>query len=279
MQFPSLYPSCRARRVMIPIGLPSLEFVLIRLAFLLLTLLWLGWTLRLGASAAARQSLGGTWGIAYLLMSGLSLFTLWRIYDLQSQFTAYRTQQLASFHPVLSQAMRLGAIEMPQGTALDLSEADQLGSFRAARFPSVILIAGVETLALTRYLSVQTDAAYRTTGYTPQRLYLSGRGESLQQGWICDATQPIAFDTQADGSIMAFTGCVLAQGNHIEAIPAPAGSEVLATEGTLYLDGSIDPDRWLIHLPETAEFDSGRAVQHGGAILLDADRKIFRQVY
>lgn len=263
---------------MIPIGLPSIEFVLIRLAFILVALLWLGWTVRLCLSAKARQGLTAAWAIAYVLLTGVSFYTLWTIYDVQRQFSAYKAEHQANFRPTLSEGLTVGTIAMPTGTALELTVPNQLSSFHVARFPDPLNIGGVETLLAERYVSIQTGDDYQTIGYAPENIRLSGRGESSQQGWICDATRPITFSTHRDGSLDAFESCTLAAGNDVHDSALPPGAEIVATTGTVYSNGHVDPDRWLIHLPEHGEFRIGDSVQQGGALLLDAKRKLFRQV-
>lgn len=263
---------------MIPVALPSLEFVLIRLAFVLATLFWLGWTLRLCLSASARQRLSPRRTMMYAASAVLGVYTLVSFYQLQRHVAESRAAYDASFRLTLTKPRVLGAIEMPAGTALELAIAHRPDAFSTARFPHPVQIGGVSTLTARRYLAIHTDEAHRTTGYTPINIRLEGQGHGVLLGWVCDAAQPIIFATHPDGGVGEFQSCTLAEGNHIENIPLPQGAELIATTGTVYPDGRVDPDRWLIHLPTTSELHIGGSLQRGGAILLDADRKLYRRV-
>lgn len=263
---------------MIPIGLPSIEFVLICLALLLATATWLGWTLGLAISQALRQRLRGRWVFVYLIFAGVSLFTLWKIYDIRQNFTAYRAEQQFLFHPTLTEPQRLGAIDMPAGTQLVLSLPRQYDAFSMATFPYPIDIRGVQSLQAERYLNIQTDENYQTKGHTPENIRLRGLGHSPQEGWICDASQTITFSTHADGSVNHFESCTLAAGNQTDSIDLPAGAELIRTTGTTYLNGDIDIDRWLIHLPANVDTHINGKTQTGGTLFLDDARKLHRYV-
>jgi hypothetical protein len=262
----------------IPIGLPSIEFVLIRLAFLLATVMWLGWSVALIVRAKSRQHLRGGWAISYVILTAVSTFTLWRLYDLQRHFYAYKAEQQARFYPTLTEAQRHGTIDMPARTELELGLPYQLDSFQVAIFPYPIPIRGVQSLRAERFISYHTDENYKTTGYTPGNIRLTGVEHSVQEGWICDARYPISFSTGQDGRLLDFQSCTLAAGNSIDGIDLPAGSEAIATTGTVYLNGYVDVDRWLIHLPPDLAILVNQESQTGGALLFDANRKLHRQV-
>lgn len=263
---------------MIPIGLPSLEFVLIRLGYLAATLVWIVWLLRLAFSRKARRRMGSGRILAFVLLTGVGCYSLWSVYVFHRDFTAYRAEDREKYRPVLAQARRLGGIDMPAGTALVLRVTRQAESFSQAEFPHPIPIAGVQALRAERYLSIQTDENYRTTGFTPKNLRLTGLGESRQEGWLCDAAMPVILATHADGSIKALESCTAAAGNLVEGQPLPEGAEIVATQGEVYLDGRRGSDRWLIHLPPEVGMRIRGSEQKGGALLLDAEGKVVEQV-
>lgn len=263
---------------MIPIGLPSLEFVLIRLAYLAATLVWVVWAVRLAFRQKARSRLRTWRGPLFLLLSGVAFYTLWSIYAASRELAAHAAERQVNYYPVLQQDQRLGGIDMPAGTRLHLALPRQLDAFKQAEFPHPVTIAGVEALLAERYLSIQTDEAYRTSGFTPQNLRLTGAGVSPQAGWLCDASSVIVFETHPDGTPKAFQSCKAAPGNQIEGAALPSGSEIIASEGRLFLDGRPGLDRWLIHLPENGVFPLQGAEQRGGAVLLNAERKVIEQI-
>lgn len=263
---------------MIPIGPPPWLFILICLGFLAAALLWIIWILRLAFSHRARRHLRSWRGLAFVLLSAIGCHTLWSVYTFQRALAAYEAEDKLNRRPVLAESRRLAGIDMPAGTALVLQLARTPEAFNRAEFPHPVPIGGVETLRVERYLSIHTDENYRTTGFTPENLRLTGLGESRQAGWLCDATVPIIFATHPDGSIKSFESCTAGAGNLVEGQPLPKGAEIIATEGTVYLDGSRGSDRWLIYLPPDAGLLVHGAQQKGGALLLDAGRKVVRQV-
>lgn len=263
---------------MIPIGLPSLEFVLIRLAYLAAMLIWLAWLLRLGFSQKARQRLRSWRGPLFLILSAIVAYATWSIYDFNRHLTAYRAEQQALYHPVLAAGQNLGGIDMPAGTALRLALAAQPASFDRAAFAQPVTISGVDALRAERYIAVQTDADYKTSGFSAVNLRLTGMGESRQSGWICDATLPVVFLTHPDGRIDRFESCTAATGNLIDGHPLPRGAEIIASQGRVFLNGTIGADRWQIHLPTDARLTLQGTSQTGGALFLDADRNVIDRV-
>lgn len=262
----------------IPIGLPSIEFVLIRLAYLGVTLFWLAWLVRLGLSQKARLRLRSWRGAAFLICGAIACYSIWAIYDFNRHLDAYRSQHQAQYYPVLAMAHSLGGIDMPAGTKLKLALAYQLASFERATFAFSINIGGVDTLLAERYIAIRTDADYQSAGFSVENLRLTGIGESAQAGWVCDASSPIVFLTHPDGSIARFESCTAAAGNLIQDAALPQGADIIATQGRVFLNGTTGADRWLIQLPPDARFSSHGISQIGGALWLDADRKIIDRV-
>lgn len=263
---------------MIPIGLISVEFLLIRLAYLLVTLVWVIWAVRLAWGKNIGWQLRAWRAPVFLLVTGIAFYSIWSVYDFYRYMTAYAAERQIQYYPVLREAERLGAIDMPSGTRLSLAVAGQAEAFHQAEFPHPIAISGVQALMAERYLAMQVDASYRTAGFTPQNLRLTGLGESRQAGWICDATKAVVFDTDPDGAVKAFQSCTAAAGNLIQGQPLPKAADIIVSEGRLYLDGRRGADRWLVHLPQDGSFQIDGATQIGGSLLLDADRKVIEMI-
>ena len=263
---------------MIPVALPSSEFVLILLAALVATLVWMVWALRLTFDKQARSRLRGWRGPLFLLLAGIAVYVMFSAYALRRDFNAFAAEQQEIYHPILEHAQTLGRIAMPSGTKLRLAVPRQPAAFDRAEFPHPLLVGGVNALLAERYLRIHTDESYQTTGFTPQNLRLTGVGESQQAGWRCDATSVIVFETHPDGTIKAFQSCRAGAGNLIEGQPLPKAAEIVATEGRLYLDGRRGLDRWIIYVPQDASMQIDGVDQKGGALLLDADRKVIERI-
>ncbi|WP_418137408.1 hypothetical protein [Agrobacterium sp. El2ro-1b] len=221
---------------MIPVALPSVEALLF-LAFLLATtFVWAVWTLGLLIRYAA-----GRWTrpmvMPYGLVTAVALFTLWQIADFYIQMHAYEKERVASYRPELAEPTRLGQIDMPKGTKLELSVADTPESFRRALFPHPVPVADIDAVEIARYISIKTNENYETIGFTPDNMRITGQGVSTQNGWRCDATQPVEFGLKPDGGISAFSTCILADGMSLTAsacrrgrpcVPQPAMSTPMA---------------------------------------------------
>ena len=255
---------------MIPIPILSLEAILIILVFYAATVGWLVWTLRIILSAKARRRLGPWRIFVYAILAAMSCLTAWYHYDLHQQTADFKMK----FEPVLSEDSFIGGIDMPAGTKLVVNAPYDFETFREAKFPYPVRISGTDALFAERYLRAETDEEYRTLGYTPLNIRLTGIGEGLENEWRCDAAHPIALQTHSDGSVKAFESCMAAVGNRIENQPLPKGAEIIATDGTVYTDGFVASDRWLIYLPADAEFKIGNKAQIGGVIRLDAERRV-----
>ncbi|TQS71705.1 hypothetical protein ERN12_11890 [Rhodobacteraceae bacterium] len=256
--------------LMIPIPILSLKAILIILAFYAATLAWLVWTLRIIFSVKARRRLGPGRSVVYVIFMAMSCVTVWYHYDLRQPTAEFKMK----FEPVLSERSLIGGINMPAGTKLVVNAPYDFETFREAEFPYPVRISGTDALRAERYLTIETDEDYRTRGYTPLNIRLTGNGEGLENEWRCDATHPIVLKTHSDGSIKDFESCMAADGNLIENQPLPKGAEIIAIDGTVYTDGFVASDRWLVYLPAGAEFTVGDTSQMGGMIRLDAKRRI-----
>ncbi|MGC4393060.1 hypothetical protein [Agrobacterium sp. M50-1] len=242
---------------MIPVALPSVEALLL-LAFLLVTtLVWVVWTLLLFV-----RYVSGRWKrpmiLPYGLVTAVALFTLFRFGDFYLQMSAYDRERAASYRPELSEPARLGGIDMPKGTKLELAIADNRQAFNRAVFPHPVRIADIDAIEIARYIAIKTNENYETIGFTPGNMRITGNGVTTQSGWRCDATQPVEFDLSPDGGISAFSKCILADGNVVDGIGLPKGTSLRASTGNVYTDGFVDSDRWVLDTPQeqTVHIDS-----------------------
>jgi len=242
---------------MIPVALPSVEALLLLAFFLVTTLVWVVWTLLLFV-----RYVSGRWKrpmiLPYGLVTAVALFTLFRFGDFYLQMSAYDRERAASYRPELSQPARLGGIDMPKGTKLELAIADNRQAFNRAVFPHPVRIADIDAIEIARYIAIKTNENYETIGFTPGNLRITGNGVTTQSGWRCDATQPVEFDLSPDGGISAFSKCTLADGNVVDGISLPQGTSLRASTGNVYTDGFVDSDRWVLDTPQeqTIHIDS-----------------------
>ncbi|MDP9790474.1 hypothetical protein [Agrobacterium tumefaciens] len=242
---------------MIPVALPSVEALLLLAFFLVTTLVWVVWTLLLFV-----RYVSGRWKrpmiLPYGLVTAVALFTLFRFGDFYLQMSAYDRERAASYRPELSQPARLGGIDMPKGTKLELAIADNRQAFNRAVFPHPVRIADIDAIEIARYITIKTNENYETIGFTLGNMRITGNGVTTQSGWRCDATRPVEFDLLPDGGISAFSKCILADGNVVDGIGLPKGTSLRASTGNVYTDGFVDLDRWVLDTPQeqTVHIDS-----------------------
>lgn len=258
---------------MIPVALPSVEALLL-LAFLLVTtFVWVVWTLGLIVRYAA-----GRWKrpmiLPYGLVTAVALFTLWQIGDFSLQMRAYENERAASYRPELSEPTRLGQIDMPKGTKLELAVANTPESFNRALFPHPVSVADIDAVEIARYISIKTNENYETIGFTPDNMRITGKGVTTQSGWLCAATQPVQFDLEPDGGISAFSTCVLADGNVVDGIRLPKGTSLRSSTGNVYTDGFVDSERWVLDTPEGQPIRIDNFDLSEVTLALDGERKL-----
>jgi hypothetical protein len=259
---------------MIPVALPSVEQLLYLALFFAATLFWLGWTIRLVVRYAT-----GRWRrpvlLPYTLITACALFTLWQFADFYLQMRSYERERAASYFPELAEPMRLGQIDMPKGTKLELAVADQRESFKRAVFPSPVRMVDIDAVEVARYIAIQTNEKYETVGFTPENMRVTGRGTTMQNGWRCDALQPVEFELKPDGGVSAFSNCTLADGNVVDGITLPEGTSLRASTGNVYVDGFVDSDRWVLDMPEHVPVRIDNFELADATIALDAERKLY----
>lgn len=259
---------------MIPVALPSVETLLL-LAFLLATTLaWGIWTVVLVARYAGGRR-ARPMMLPYGLATAIAIFTLWQFGNFYLQMRAYDREMASSYRPELGEPVRLGQIDMPKGTKLELAVADTRESFNRAVFPHPVRVANVDAVEIARYIAIKTNGNYETVGFVPETMRVTGNGVTLQRGWRCDAAQPVEFDLKADGDVSAFSRCVLADGNIVDGIVLPKGTFLRASTGNVYTDGFIDSDRWVLDTPTGKAIRIDDFALEDVTLALDGERKLY----
>lgn len=256
---------------MIPIGLPSVSFLLTVAALFFTTLIWLIWTLRL--VFLRRRENNRHKRLVYLLVTAIAFFTLFKTAGVYFQLTKELRVSSANYHLALGAPQQLGHIDMPAGTQLQLALTNLKDSFKAASFPEPVLISGIQALRVERDISSAINDS-RIVGFTPTNLRVIGQGISLQAGWYCDATQPIEFTLNADGEISTFSACTLALDTTVDEIILPAGTVLRASTGKPYTDGFVDIDRWTVYVPSHAEINVDGLALTDAHLTLDNMRRL-----
>ena len=266
---------------MIPVALPSVEWLLTVGGLLLLSIIWVIWSLLLIFSATSRKRLVNLRLVIYLLCTAVTVFLVYRIY-IATVGTQQAMQKLQKEHyPELSHPQRIGQIEMPAQTKLYLEQANKLESFQQAEFPHPVKIGDIAATKVERYLAYQFDKENhnKVTAMIPEGLSVTGKGTTQQAGWLCDASLPVKFALHADGAIAAFEGCQLAEGNRVEGIAIPPATKVMPSTGNTWSDGFVDQDRWM--LDTWSDSSSTNIVEIDGLplvepwIYLDENRQIY----
>jgi len=264
---------------MIPVALPSTEWLLTVGGLLLLSAIWVIWSLILLISSTSRKRLVNIRLVIYLLCAASAAFVVYKVYMASVETDKAMQKLQKEYHPVLSHPQRIGQIDMPAQTKLSLAQANTLESFQRAEFPHPINIAGIHALKLERYLSYDLDETYTHGTYTPEDMRITGTGTAQQAGWHCDASQPVKFTLHADGTIAAFDKCQLAEGNQVDGVAIPAGTSVMSSTGNTWTDGFVDQDRW--QLDTRAVSSQNNIVEVDGLPLvgpwmyLDKNRQIY----
>lgn len=236
---------------MIPIALPSAGFyIFVSLGFLA-GLVLLGWALVLVASAGARRTVRRYWKTSTLIFAVLAVpfaFYAWvQMAIWQVEKESARAQ--AARKVTLQQETTVGGVAMPAGTRLELQDEAQLETYLEAQFPRPVAMYGVQATSARRYLDSDYDReTYALLGRHPRNVILRGEGSQTVVGWRCDATQDIEFDVAPDGAMKALDKCVLGPGNRAGDLALAPGSVVYGSDGSVYTDGSRDPDRWRIEV-------------------------------
>lgn len=264
---------------MIPIALPSAGFyIFVSLGFLA-GLALLGWALVLVASGGARRTVRKYWKTSSLLFVVLAVpfaFYAW-VQAVIWQIGRESDRREAARNVTLEATTTVGGIAMPAGTRLKLQDEGQLETYVEAEFPQPVAMYGVQASRATRYLDADYDSeTYALSGRHPRSVLLRGAGSQAVQGWQCDATQDIEFDVEADGALKMLNKCVLGPGNRVEALDLAPGSIVYGSSGTVYTDGSRDPDQWRIEVKDPVAVKVYGLPLSEPRLYLDGERRLLR---
>lgn len=259
---------------MIPVALPSVEFLVVVGLLFLTTGIWLVWTLWLLFFRRTKKPWANHWFALYGITTFPALFTIYHVITFSLEMRNLDRERERNFTPTLTKDERLGQIDMPAGTKLQLAIAATPEAFGHAKFPHAVPLAGINALEVNRYIAIKYDDSYNVTGFAPDNIRIVGEGTTEQHGWTCEATVPVEFDVNDDGSVKAFNRCVLAAGNVADGISLPSGTELWTSTGNAYTDGFVDKDHWVIDIPR------GKTVLIDGLevasprIMLDAQKKL-----
>lgn len=239
---------------MIPIALPSAGFYIFLSLGFLAGLVLLGWALVLIASKGARRTVRRYWKTSSLVFVVLAVpfaFYGW-VQTAIWQIERESDRREAARNVTLEAPTTVGGIVMPAGTRLKLQDEGQLETYVEAEFPQPVAMYGVQASSAQRYLDSDYDSeTYVLRGRYPRSIQLRGAGSQTVLGWQCDATQNIEFDVARDGAMKVLDKCVLGPGNRVEALDLAPGSIVYGSSGTVYTDGSHDPDSWRIEVNDS----------------------------
>lgn len=264
---------------MIPIALPSAGFYVLLSFGFVAGLVLLGWLLVVATSAGARRTVRKYWKTSTLLFVVLLVpfaFYAW-VQTVVWQIERESDRSEAARNVTLAQPTTVGGVAMPVGTRLKLQDEGQLETYVEAQFPEPVPMYGVQASTATRYLDTDYDKdTYALLGRHPRTVLLRGAGSQAVLGWQCDATQDIEIDVARDGAMTALNKCVLGPGNRVESQDIAPGSIVYGSTGTVYTDGSSDPDRWRIEVKDPVAIKVFGLPLSYPRIYLDDQRHLFR---
>lgn len=167
-----------------------------------------------------------------------------------------------NYEQTLTTPVKVNGIELPIGTQVRLSKANNLNEIVEARFQPALVIAN---------LPIEKIDFFRDTDQSIDRILLQGRGVAQIFGWRCDLTRPIDVDLNSNTHIRTLEFCYLASGNRIDGINLPANSELFYSEGTGYVDGYVANDRWMLNT--TTPFQLKNFQLTTGRLYFDATQK------
>lgn len=264
---------------MIPIALPSASFFILLTAGFFAGLLLLGWGLVLAVSGRVRRTVRKYWKtsavLCLVLLVPFSFYAWFQAMMWQLEREIERGE--AARNVTLQQPTTVSGVQMPAGTRLKLQDEGKLETYIEASFPQAVPMLGVEATWVRRYLDAEYEKeTYALLSRHPRSVILRGAGVQEVQGWRCDATQEIEFDVMPDGAIKAFEQCVLAAGNRAAGMEITAGAVLRGSDGTVYTDGSRDPDRWRVEVKGDAAVQVFGLYLSRPSIYLDASRDVLR---
>ncbi|WP_232312220.1 hypothetical protein [Achromobacter spanius] len=264
---------------MIPFSLPPAHFYLL-LWFGLLAGVVLGvWVLVLAVSAGHRRTVRKYWKtstVVFVVLAVPFAFFAWVHFTVQ-QIEREIERAEAARNVTLEQAATVGGVAMPAGTRLKLQDEGQMDTYVEAEFPAPTSVFGVQATRIRRYLDTEYEKdTYALIQRYPRSVILTGQGDQAVLGWRCDSTHDIEFDTERDGAMKALSQCRLGSGNQIDGMMIHSGSVLYGSNGTVYVDGSTDPDRWRIEVKDPDAVRVFGLMLSEPWIYLDGDRRLLR---
>lgn len=195
------------------------------------------WMWRLISRPVPRQA-ARTRRLQALIAGGMLAFASAPIIFFALNVSRLQPASFAATEPtrtVLTAPTRVGGIDMPVGTRLQLEREKQLDSFSLAVFPAPVTAYGVPATRIIRQLRVvqhDGDAAREPTG-----AYVTVERDQSVDGWLCTASvvdgrrrPTLHFQLARDGSARAFEGCLAAEGNLVDGRALPLGSDIGAAK-------------------------------------------------
>ena len=264
---------------MIPVALPSASFYLLLSFGFLAGIVLVGWAAMFAASATHRRFVRRHWKLSTALFVVLAVpfaFYAW-VQVVIWQIEREGDRREAARHVTLEQAATVGGTPMPAGTRLTLQDEGRLDTYLEADFPQPVTMFGVQAMRVRRFLDSDYDKdTYALTGRYPRTVILSGQGDQAVLGWRCDATRDIEFDTTREGGMKGLNQCQLGSGNQVGDLTLAPGSILYGSSGTVYTDGSSDPDRWRVEVKDPVAVKVFGLMLSDPRIYLDADRRLLR---
>lgn len=264
---------------MIPIALPSAGFYILLSCGFLAGLVLLGWLLVVATSSGARRTVRKYWktsSLVFLVLLVPFAFYAW-VQAVIWQVGRESDRAEAARNITLPQPTTVGGILMPAGTRLKMQDEGQLETYVEAEFPQPVAMYGVQASSARRYLDTEYDMeTYALRGRYPRTVILRGAGSQAVLGWQCDATQDIELDVARDGALQGLKQCVLGAGNRADALDIAPGSIAYGSDGTVYTDGSRDPDRWRIEIKDPVAVKVFGLPLSNPRLYLDDTRRLLR---
>lgn len=169
------------------------------------------------------------------------------------EYRAERAAEHAATHHRLDAPARIGGIDLPAGTLLELRRPGDRESFVYADFPDGHTVFGVKTRRIFRDVD---------TRFEPDRPLVTLQIETAEavwfDGWHCQASpdsllQALRVAVSTDGASARLASCRSADGNVVDGVALPPDSTIEAvTRAPTYRQ--VDPRRWNVVLPPQAFF-------------------------
>lgn len=199
---------------------------------------------------ARRRSLRTLIGLGLLALASVPCVVVtFIVYEFRTETAARH----AATHHRLDAPARIGGIDLPAGTQLELRLPNDRESFQSATFPAVHTVYGVKTRRISRFVDTRLDAD------RPQvTVSIDAEDVTWIDGWHCQAgsgtlTRTVSVTVAADGASARLERCHAANGNAVDGFPIPPGSEIAAVTGRT-APSPGDARRWDIVLPRQAFF-------------------------